>query len=508
MPRPGTALTLLAALATAGATTAPTTAPSTQVTATFPPPPQLPPAAPVVPAGPGLARRLYDAVTPSLVAVQYTFTGEVQQQDVVVAGIVIDDRGLVMFPLAAVNDELPDEQLRRFKVIVPRTDADNDELDATFQGRDERSNMAFVRVNPAKATTGPTTGPTAAPARTWTPVHFATTRPAVGDTVYSVGLMSRAGGYHSFLTESILSAHLRGPVRQELVAGGGLSAFGSPVYDATGVAVGIVGYQPPASLLLDDKNPQQALLGSLATNRYYVPTSEFAIGLADPPSAGRPVVLSYTGLPELSGLKKDEADYLGLTGHPAVSVGDVLADSPAAEAGLKPRDIIVTFDGQPLERGDTPEELPMILRRQLQQLPPGTTITFGVLRGGPGQPLTTVPIKLGTRPEPANRAKRYWSDEIGFGVRQPVLLDRYARHMKPADAGGVVVTVLKPESTAQAAGLQPEDLVLQVNGQPTPTLAEFKTAYAGFRKAHPHEAIVMVVKRDNREQTIRIEPPQ
>ncbi len=515
MSRRGLAVLTLAAAAALGATTAPTSQPATRAAAAADPAvrplPPLPPAPPVVPAGPGLPARLYAAVTPSLVAVQYTFTGEVQQGDVIVAGIVVDDHGLVMFPLAAVNEQLPDEQLRRFKVIVPRQDGDNEELDATFEGRDERSDMAFVRVAAAAApTTGSTTGPSTAPAaaRTWTPVHFADRSPDVGDTVYSVGLMPRSGGYHAFLTQSVVSAYLRGPVKQVLVAGGGLSAFGSPVFDATGTAVGIVGYQPPASILLDDRNPQQELLGSLATNRYFVPTKEFKIGLVDPPSAGHPVVLAYTGLPELSGLKKEVADYMGLTGKPAVQVGDVLPDSPAAAGGLKPRDIIVQFDGKPLERGDTPEELPMILRRQLAQLQPGTKVTFGVLRGGPGQALTDVHVTLAARPMPANQAKRYWADDIGFGVREPVLLDRYARHMKPAEASGVVVTVLKPESTAQAAGLQPNDLVTQVNGQPTPTLAAFKTAYGDFRKGHDRDAIVMVVKRDGREQTIRIEPPQ
>ena len=530
MSRRGSALFLtLAALATTGATSAPTTAPTTvtpnTVTPTaapatmpaavaVPAPPHLPPAGPAVAAGPNLPQRLYDAVTPSLVAVQYTFTGEVQQGDLIVAGIVVDDHGLVMFPLAAVNDELPDEQLRRFKVIVPRTDTDNEELDATFQGRDERSQMAFVRVNPAKstakATAGSTAGSTSRPAapRTWTPVRFAERSPAIGETVYSVGMLPRSGGYHAELTQSIVSAYLRGPVRQVAVAGGGLAGFGSPVFDATGTAIGIVGYQPPAPLLLDNKDPRQALLGSLATTRYYVPTAEFAVGLADPPTPAKPVILAYTGLPELSGLKKDEADYLGLTGRPAVSVGDVLADSPAAKAGLKPRDVIVTFDGKPLERGDTPEELPLILRHQLAQLSPGTPVTFGVLRGGPGQPLTDIRIALGERPEPANQAKRFWSDDIGFGVREPVLMDRYVRHMKPTDPPGVVVTVLKPEASAQTAQLMPEDLVVQVNGTPTPTLAAFKTAYNDFRTAHPRDAIVMVVKREGRDQTIRIEPPQ
>ena len=490
-------LILAAALVCLGATTAPTTAPTTRPAT---PVPTLPPATPMVPPGADLAKRLYDAASPALVAVQYTFTGEVQQADVIVAGVVIDESGLVMFPLAAVNDRLPDEQLKKFKVIVPHLDQDNEELDATFEGRDERSELAFVRVKPAKGQQAQT--------RHWTAIHFGTTVPDVGRTVYSVGMMPRSGGYHTFLTESKVAAHLRGPVKQVLVAGGGLSAFGSPVFDERGVAIGLVGYEPPAAFTLDDRNPQQQLLGSLSTNRYFIPTSEFAIGLADPPSADHPVAIAFTGLPELSGLKKEEAEYLGLTGQPAVQVGDVLPDSPAAKGGLKARDIIVKFDGRPLERGDTPEELPQILRHSLAQMRPGDVITLGVLRGQPGTPLTDVKITLAERPPIASRAKRYWSDDIGFGVREPVLLDRYARKMKPADADGVVVTVLKPESTAQAAGLQPEDMVVAVNGTPTPKLDAFKTAYGDFRKAHAHDAIVMVVKRDGREQTIRIEPPQ
>jgi S1-C subfamily serine protease len=465
--------------------------------------PPLPPAGPVVPAGPDLGRRLYEAVTPSLVAVQFTFTGEVQQVEQIVPGIVVDDHGLIMFALVSYLEPLPDQQLRRFKVIVPRTDSDNEELDATYEGRDERTDMAFVRVTPPKATSQPT------PPRTWVPIHFADRVPAVGEPVYSVGILSRQGGYHSVLNGSTVSAHLRGPVKQVLTAGGGLAPYSGVVFDATGTAIGIVGWQYPTPPSIDDRNPQQEeSLEGLVTNHTYLPTSEFALSLVDPPSGGHPIEMAYTGLPVLSGLKKDEADYRGLTGQPVVQVGDVLADSPAERAGLKPRDVIVKFDGHPLERGDTPEELPIILRHQLAQLPPGTPVTFSVLRGAPGQPLIDIHLTMGVRPMLANAAKRWWSDDIGFGVREPVVLDRYQRHMKPADAGGVVVTVLKPQGSAQSAELHPEDMVVAVNGQPTPTLAAFKSVYGEFRSAHAHEAIVMVVKREGREQTIRIEPPQ
>ena len=501
MRRPGhlIAAAALTALTSLGATTAPTTAPA------------LPPATPAVQPGGDFAKRLYEAVAPSLVAVQFTFAGEVQQADVIVAGIVVDDRGLVMFPLAAVSEQLPDEQLKRFKVIVPHLTADNEELDATFEGRDERANMAFVRVKSGggKSTTGPATAAAVADKpRVWHPVKFADRTPGIGEAVYSVGMQPRSGGYHAYLSRSMVAAHLRGPVKQVLVSAGGLATFGSPVFDEQGYAVGIVGYEPPSPFTLDDRNPQQALIGSLATNHYFVPTREFAIALVDPPSIGHPVPMAFTGLPELSGLKREEAEYLGVAGQPAVQVGDVLADSPAAKAGLKRRDVIVKVDGQPLERGDTPEELPMILRHQLSQRKPGETVTLSVLRGASGSPLTDVAITTAPRPEMAGQAKRFWTDDLGFGVREPVLLDRYARKMKPADPLGVVVTVLKPEGSGQTAGLQPEDMVVQVNGQPTPDLATFKTTFGDFRKAHAHDPIVMVVKREGREQTIRIEPPQ
>ena len=135
-------------------------------------------------------RDLYEKVTPSLVAVQYTFTGETVQQDVIVPGIVVNDQGLVMIPLAAVSDALPDEQLKKFKIIIPRKDVDNEEVEAEFEGRDERCGMAFVKAKPAESDKAK---------HSWTPIHFESAPSQVGDSVYSVGMLGKTGGYHSIL---------------------------------------------------------------------------------------------------------------------------------------------------------------------------------------------------------------------------------------------------------------------------------------------------------------------
>ena len=60
--------------------------------------------------------------------------------------------------------------MKDFKIIVPKMDSDHEELDAEFQGRDERCEMAFVKPKSSGATTK----------RTWTPVKFEATPVAGG----------------------------------------------------------------------------------------------------------------------------------------------------------------------------------------------------------------------------------------------------------------------------------------------------------------------------------------
>ncbi len=458
------------------------------------------------------AQQLYARVTPSLVAVKFTYVGETLTHDFTTPGIVVSDDGLVMVPLAAVQEAFPDEQIKKFKIIIPRLDADNDEVEAVFQGRDERSEMAFIKAksDSEKSTTQPTTAATQpVVARKWTPIKFEDAPSKVGDTVYSVGMLSKSGGFNTFLNRSLVSANLRGPVKQVMVAGGGLASPGAPVFNADGKAIGVVSIQPPSELYLDDEGRDQRyrVLAELANNRYFIPTREFQIGLSSPPTPEHPVPLAWVGMPELSGLTKNDAALFGLQNQTAIQINDLMPDSPAEKSGLKKRDVIVKVNGQPLERGDQPEELPMILERKLVNFKPGDVVTFTVTTGK-DKPAHDVKVTLGDYPKRANAAARYWNEEIGFGVREMVMLDRYGLKLKKSDKDGVLVTVLKEGSSAASAELHPNDMITQVNGQPVTDLATFKSTYEAFRKEHEHQAIVMLVHRGNSDQTIRIEPPQ
>src|SRR5688500_9350203 len=90
-------------------------------------------------------RKLYDRVTPSLVAVQFVWESELGRRELVGAGVVVADDGLVMTSMQMFDLRMPDVQMKEFKIIIPSQTGDHEEIDAVFQGRDERTQTAFVR---------------------------------------------------------------------------------------------------------------------------------------------------------------------------------------------------------------------------------------------------------------------------------------------------------------------------------------------------------------------------
>ena len=79
--------------------------------------------------------------------------------------------------------------------------------------------------------------------------------------------------------------------------------------------------------------------------------------------------------------------------------------------------------------------------------------------------------------------------------------------MQDLDGQGKVLS-LGGTFAANAAKLQSNDLITELNGQSVANLEEFKKQLQDFRKDKPREAIVMVALREGNTQTIRIEPPQ
>jgi len=434
------------------------------------------------------AVKQYQAISPSLVAVQYVWENELGRREIVGAGIIVGDDGLVMTSVALMGAQIPDAQMKDFKIIVPSDTGDPQEIDAVFQGRDERTDLAFVKTREPQK---------------WKSIKFVEQPPQVGDYVYSVGLLAKDAGYKSYFMSGIVATTLRGEMPQ-IVVNGGLAAVDSPVFNAQGKAIGMVAFGPGQPLLLN--LPSEVMNSVVNPPKLFTPTRFFEQSFGDLPTPSNPIKLPWIGVPQMTGLTKDVAEIFKLKDQPAIQVGEVIRDTPADHSGLKQGDIIVKLNGEALERGDQPEELPMIFLRKMMRMKIGDQVTLSVLRRR-GQALQDIKITLAEQPKRANTAKRYFAEDMGFAVRDTVFADTYTRHLA-ADARGVIVAVLRPQSAAEAGGLHGGDMVQRLNGEIVTNVDDFQKSYGQIRKDKPKENIVLVVLRDGRENTIKIEAPQ
>jgi Do/DeqQ family serine protease len=190
------------------------------------------------------------------------------------------------------------------------------------------------------------------------------------------------------------------------------------------------------------------------------------IGLAIPASIVKHVMESLikTG--------KVERGYLGVTvgdlseklasqfKAPDISgalVEDVSPDSPAGKAGLEQGDVIRSVDGSRVESKDQ-------LTSTIASMTPGSKVKLGILREGKQM---TIEVVLGTRPTNlplrAGEAKAPSKGTLrGMTVENltPRIIDQLGL---PAGTFGVVVTKLDPDSPAAQEGLQPGDVIQEID---------------------------------------------
>ena len=136
----------------------------------------------------------------------------------------------------------------------------------------------------------------------------------------------------------------------------------------------------------------------------------------------------------------------------------------------------------------------------------GSPLTFTILEE-PNKPTKDVTLTLDEQPKRPNVAKRWYDDKLGLGVRELVFADTYAAKL-PNDQKGVVVSVVKPNSSTATAKVRDNDIITQLNGKDVEDLDQFKKAYQELRKEKPKEAVVLAITREGNTQVIRIEPPQ
>jgi serine protease Do len=165
-------------------------------------------------------------------------------------------------------------------------------------------------------------------------------------------------------------------------------------------------------------------------------------------------------------LTAELAKSFGTKDTKGVLISDVLADSPAAKAGLQPGDILLEFDGKKVEA-------PADLQRAVGFTAPGASAKMKILREKGER---TVEVKIGEaadeREVVASRPGQRGSSNLGMEVR--AVTPEIARQLNLRSAEGVVVVKVDDESPAASAGVQRGDVIREINRQRVRTIADFE----------------------------------
>src|ERR1700730_7510087 len=165
-------------------------------------------------------------------------------------------------------------------------------------------------------------------------------------------------------------------------------------------------------------------------------------------------------------------------------VTQVEPDSPGAKAGLQIGDVITEIDGQKVS--DAGELQVLVGQRK-----PGTKIMLKVLRDGQGMTIPVTLEELGNRTaEGSDRSgngegKMHWG--IGLGNLTPELRDQL---QAPREIHGAVIEQVQPASPADNAGLQPGDIILEVNRHKVQTASDVQQALSKVTKGE--DALLLV----------------
>ena len=158
----------------------------------------------------------------------------------------------------------------------------------------------------------------------------------------------------------------------------------------------------------------------------------------------------------ISDVTPENAKFFGDSTAMGGVVTQVDPDSPGAKAGLQIGDVITEIDGQKVS--DAGELQVLIGQRK-----PGTKVDLTVLRNGKNMTVPVTLEELGSHSgdESANaegHGKMRWG--LGLGELTPEVRDQI---QAPRDVHGVVIEQVAPGSSADNAGLQQGDIILEVN---------------------------------------------
>jgi len=195
------------------------------------------------------------------------------------------------------------------------------------------------------------------------------------------------------------------------------------------------------------------------------------------------------------------AKQFGLSNGSGALVNKVLPGSPAAAAGLQKGDVIVGFNGKPVES-------PSTLRNTVAQTPVGQKVAVDVMRDRKQVKLN---VKIAEQPKDIARAGMEEQGVQGgaegsalAGVEVRSLTSDIARQLGlPAGTAGVLVSDVASGSLAEAAGVQQGDVIAEINHQPVRNTSDYRRISSKLGKK---ASVLLLINRRGDQLFLAIEP--
>jgi serine protease Do len=169
-------------------------------------------------------------------------------------------------------------------------------------------------------------------------------------------------------------------------------------------------------------------------------------------------------------------------GGEIAQVTEVSEGSPAADAGVKLGDLIVEFNGKPVPKS---VDFPAVIA----DTPPGQKAILKIVRD---KKEMTIAVKIGELAEENDPALTSELKDPELGIKVQRISPEAARRLGLNSTKGVLVLEVQPGSPADSIGLEPADVIREVNQRPVNNVNDFERA---MRQGRRGERILLLVQR-------------
>ena len=412
-----------------------------------------------------MLQQLYQQASPALGLVRYSSeivnanTGEVSRRDGTGLGVVVSPGGLVM-----TQGHMVLEGNSPFNITLT-LDLPNmgPEYPCLLLDKPSDINVVFLQIQSDEPLQLPY-------------VKFRPGAPlGIGQPLTLLGVLGDSLDHVPALENVRITAMLEQPRRTYCLDAAIRFGFvGAPVFNTEGEAVGVVGF--------DLSRGEGAEVYARSGHPLLYQADLFHQYIERPPGERAEDGANEAWLGVFTQPLTDRfAEYWKLEKNGGLIVSTVVPNSPAAAVGLRPGDIITSFNQIPVRaRHDRDVNS---FTQLVRQAGAGNEVEITLLRAGQPEHLR---VLVGQRPRTSRNADEYEDPILGLTVREITTDMRIAMNL-PEQLEGVLVRRVRSGSPAQEAGIRAMLVVLRVGDHSVGSLEEYRAAVTQLMEAQPKE---------------------